>query len=74
MSQTTVEMQAWCDRARAGDQSAMQRIKRYLQDHVFELFGREIWTDADRQRVLETDESALDAMQLVIGYIEESGA
>ena len=51
----------------------MQRIKRYLQDHVFELFGKEIWTDADRQRVLETDESTLDAMQLVIGYIEESG-
>ncbi len=74
MSQITEEMRGYVDRARNGDWVAVERIKRYLRDQAFPLFGEEMWPLEERQYVLDSDERSIEAMEIIIGHIDEANA
>jgi len=72
MSKQTEEMRAFIERARAGDLNALERIRTYLQNHAFPLFGEELWPQDERQFVLESDERSIETLEIIIDYIEEA--
>jgi len=73
MSKTTDEMKVHVQRAEEGDLEAMERIRTYLEQQAFPLFGEDMWPEEERKHVLESDARVIETMQIIIEHIEEAG-
>jgi hypothetical protein len=72
MTSTTKEMRDYIIRAKNGDANAIGRIKMYLKEQAFPLLGEDRWSIKEREFTLESDERSIEAIQIIVEYIEEA--